>query len=94
MTISDIRIHGIKNTRKGFLQSVFADALSAEKQRGYTLKTAMEELQRTTDKLHRFGMMWLSGSGGSPLIDVGKAFFTRRLICTSTKGLMLPTTGL
>ncbi|KAF8538691.1 surface antigen-domain-containing protein [Trichophaea hybrida] len=56
VTISDIRIHGIKNTREGFLKSVFADALSAEKQQGYTLKTAMEDLQRTTDKLHRFGI--------------------------------------
>lgn len=34
---------------------MFADALKIEKQRSYTLKTAMDELQRTTDKLHRFG---------------------------------------
>ena len=68
--ISDIRIHGIKNTREGFLQGVFAEALSAQRQHGYTLKSAMDELQRTTDKLHRFGRWWWwrrwwgSGGGG------------------------------
>ncbi|KAI5815159.1 surface antigen-domain-containing protein [Pyronema omphalodes] len=56
VTISDIRIHGIKKTREGFLQDVFKEALSAEKQADYTLKTAMEALQKTTDKLHRFGI--------------------------------------
>lgn len=56
VNIADIRIHGVKNTREGFLKSVFAEALSEKNQRGYTLKSAMDELQRTTDKLHRFGM--------------------------------------
>jgi len=55
VSIADIRVHGAKITREGFLKKVFADALKIEKQRSYTLKTAMDELQRTTDKLHRFG---------------------------------------
>ncbi|KAA8893329.1 mitochondrial outer membrane protein [Sphaerosporella brunnea] len=56
VTIADIRIHGVKNTREGFLHKVFADALKEEKQRSYTLNSALEELQKTTQKLHRFGI--------------------------------------
>ena len=43
------------------MKGVFADALKEEKQRSYTLKTAMEELQKTTDKLHRFGGFVVGG---------------------------------
>jgi outer membrane protein insertion porin family len=64
VNIADIRIYGAKRTREGFLKRVFADALKDEKQKSYTLKTAMDELQRTTDKLHRFG--------GSTVGEVGE----------------------
>ncbi|TGZ82266.1 hypothetical protein EX30DRAFT_358546 [Ascodesmis nigricans] len=56
VTISDVRIHGLKNTRDGFLQRVFDPVLDKEKQANYTLKTAMDELQRATSKLHQFGI--------------------------------------
>lgn len=57
MTIADIRVNGLKHTREGFLQRVFKPVLDADKQATYALKTAMEELQRATDKLHKFGML-------------------------------------
>jgi len=38
------------------VRSIFKDALSGEKQHAYTLNTAMEELQKTSDKLQRFGI--------------------------------------
>ncbi|KAI5782623.1 surface antigen-domain-containing protein [Geopyxis carbonaria] len=56
VTISDIRVHGLKNTRHGFLERIVAPALTKNKQDNYTLKSAMEELQKTTDKLHRLGI--------------------------------------
>jgi hypothetical protein len=52
------------------LQSVFKEALSAEKQADYTLKTAMEALQKTTDKLHRFGKFMFGGAVRSGLLTV------------------------
>ncbi|RPB20751.1 putative mitochondrial outer membrane protein [Terfezia boudieri ATCC MYA-4762] len=52
--IRSIHVDGAKNTRRGFLKKVFEPVLSKEKQEGYTLETAMRELQKATGRLHQF----------------------------------------
>ncbi|KAF8427863.1 mitochondrial outer membrane protein [Tirmania nivea] len=52
--IRSIHVDGAKYTRRGFLEKVFEPVLSKEKQEGYTLETAMRELQKATGRLHQF----------------------------------------
>jgi len=55
--IRSVHVDGAKNTRRGFLEKVFEPVLKKEKQEGYTLETAMRELQKATGRLHQFGTL-------------------------------------
>ena len=55
--IRSIHVDGAKNTRRGFLEKVFEPVLGKEKQGGYTLETAMRELQKATGRLHQLGIL-------------------------------------
>ncbi|OBT59711.1 hypothetical protein VE04_00056 [Pseudogymnoascus sp. 24MN13] len=54
VTISSIRVIGATNTRKSFLDRLFAPILSANNDRPYTLQEALQLAGTSADKLRRF----------------------------------------
>lgn len=55
-TINSIQVHGAKNTRKGFLDPLFAPLVDNSRNAGTTLGEVLAGIQEVTDKLERFGM--------------------------------------
>lgn len=56
VTIGSISVSGTRYTRKGFLARVLQPAIDSSKDGTQTLSGVMEELQRTTNQLHKFGI--------------------------------------
>lgn len=55
VTISSVRVIGANNTRRAFLDRIFAPLLSANRDAPYTLTEALQEVGTAADKLRRFG---------------------------------------
>ncbi|POS71461.1 sorting assembly machinery 50 kDa subunit [Diaporthe helianthi] len=53
-TINSIEVHGAKNTRKGFLDPVFAPLVGSSRNAGTTLGEVLAGVQEATSKLDRF----------------------------------------